>query len=234
MKRWFAAAATLALGTAAQPARAQFSAAALYELGAARADVGEDEGHPRFAYGLGLCGSYSLYPERTLGFAAGADVLVRGFGIDIPGRVQSGAGVFDQTDLVIDEWLALRISRILAGIYFEQRRIDRGTSLGVIGSPASAIGVLLEPWFTASGRTRARVSYARYSGGSLRLAGSDSEPALESGWSLRAWLRHQLTSRWGVQAEYSDVKLELEEVAPTLGFFDHRQSTLSVGAVVSF
>ena len=155
-------------------------------------------------------------------------------GIDVPGRVQSGAGVFDQTDLVIDEWLALRFSRILAGVYFEQRRIDRGTSLGVIGSPASGIGVLLEPWFTASGRTRARVSYARYSGGSLRLAGSDSGPPLETGWSLRAWLRHQFTSRWGLQAEYSDVKLELEEVAPTLGFFDHRQSTLSLGAVVSF
>lgn len=233
MRRSLEAALTLAVLTVAHPARAQFSASALYELGAARTDAGEDDGNVRLAYGLGLSGSYSLFPKRPLGLAVGGDVLVRGFGIEVPDRIQSSAGVFDQTDLVIDEWIALRTSRILAGMYFEQRRLDRSTPLGVIGFPASAVGFLLEPRLAASGRTRARFSYARFRGGRLRLAGSDAEPDLESGWSLRASLRHQLTSRWGLQAEYTDIRLKLEDIAPTFGFFDHRQSTLSFGAFVS-
>jgi hypothetical protein len=134
---------------------------------------------------------------------------------------------------VLDEWIALRISRIFAGVLFEQRRIDRGTTLGVIGFPASAVGVLLEPVFSASGRTRARFSYARFRGGRLRLAGSDVEPGVDSGWSLRASLRHQFSGRWGLQAEYTGTRLEIEDIAPTFGFFDHEQSTLSLGAFVS-
>jgi hypothetical protein len=224
---------TVAVVTAPHPALAQFSAAARYELGAATTDAGEDEGHAAAAYGIGLSGSYSVSPERPLGFAVGGDVLVRGFGIEIPGRVQRGAGVFDQSDLVLDEWIALRAGRILAGIYFEQRRLDRGPALGVIGFPASAVGVLLEPRFDASGRTRARLSYAWYHGGSFRLEGSEAEPGVDSGWSLRVSFDHRLTSRWGLRAEYTGVRLDLEDVAPTFGFFNHRQDTLSLGAFVS-
>jgi hypothetical protein len=233
MRRGLEAVLVVALLTVARPAQAQFSATALYELGAAWTDVGADEGSSAAAYGLGLSGSYSTFHEKALGLAVGGDVLVRGFGIDVPGRLQSGAGVFAQSDLVLDEWIALRIRRILAGVLFEQRRLDRGASLGVIGFPASAVGFLLEPVFTAGGRTRARFTYARYRGGRLRLAGSDVEPSLESGWSLRASLRHRFSGRWGLQAEYTDTRLEIQEIAPTFGFFHHRQSTLSLGTFVS-
>jgi hypothetical protein len=233
MRRSLEAALTVAVLTVPHPALAQFSAAARYELGAATTDAGEDEGNAAAAYGIGLGGSYSALPKRLLGFAVGADVLVRGFGIEIPGRLQRSAGVFDQSDLVLDEWIALRVSRVLAGIYFEQRRLDRGPALGVIGFPATAVGVLLEPRFDAGGRTRARFSYAWYRGGSFRLAGSEAEPRVDSGWSLRASFSHRLTSRWGLQAEYTGVRLDLEDVAPTFAFFNHRQSALSLGAFVS-
>ena len=233
MRRSLEAAMTVVVLTVPHPALAQFSAAARYELGVATTDAGEDDGNSVPAYGLGLSGSYSAFPKRLLGFAVGGDVLVRGFGIEIPGRVQSSAGVFDQSDLVLDEWIALRVSRVLAGVYFEQRRLDRGPALGVIGFPASAVGVLLEPRFNASGRTRARFSYAWYRQGRFRLAGSEAEPRVDSGWSLRVSLDHRLTSRWGLQAEYTGVRLDLEDVAPTFGFFNHRQSTLSLGAFVS-
>jgi hypothetical protein len=233
MRRGREAVLVVALLTVARSGQAQFSATALYELGAARTDVGADEGDAAPAYGLGLGVSHSLFPGAVFGLAIGGDVKVRGFGIEVPGRLESGPGVFAQSDLVLDEWIALRAGPILAGVLFEQRRIDRGTTLGVIGFPASAIGVLLEPVFTASGRTRARFSYTQYRKGRLRLAGSEVEPSLDSGWSLRASLRHQFSGRWGLQAEYTDTRLELEDIAPTLGFFDHRQRTLSLGAFVS-
>ena len=233
MKRGLEAVLAGALLTAAHPVQAQFSATALYELGAARTDVGADEGKAALAYGLGLSISHSLFPKGALGLAVGGDVLVRGFGIEVPGRIQSGPGVFAQSDLALDEWMALRAGPILAGVLFEQRRIDRGTTPGAVGFPASAIGFLLEPVFSASGRTRARFSYARFRGGRLRLAGSEVEPSLDSGSSLRASLRHQFSGRWGLQAEYTDTRLEFEDIAPTFGFFDHRQSTLSLGAFVS-
>jgi hypothetical protein len=233
MKRSLEAVLIVAVLTVARPVQAQFSATALYEVGAARTDVGEDDGNTAPAYGLGLSGSYSLSPEKALGLAFGGDVLVRGFGIEVPGRIDTGAGVFTQSDLVLDEWIALRAGPILAGVLFEQRRIDRGTSLGIIGFPASAIGGVLEPVFSASGRTRARFSYARFRGGRIRLVGSDVEPSVDSGWSLRASLRHQFSGRWGLQAEYTGTRLEIEDVAPTFGFFDHQQSTLSLGAFVS-
>jgi hypothetical protein len=233
MRRGLEAVWVVALLSVAPPVQAQFSATALYEVGAARTDVGADEGDAAPAYGLGLGVSHSMFPDRTLGLAVGGDVLVRGFGLEVPGRIQSGAGVFAQSDLVLDEWIALRVGPVLAGVLLEQRRLDRGTTLGVIGFPASAAGVLLEPVFGASGRTRARFSYARYRGGRLRLAGSDVEPSLDSGWSLRASLRHRFSGRWGLQAEYTDTRLEMQDTAPTFGFFDHRQSTLSLGAFVS-
>ncbi len=233
MRRSLDAVLIVALWTVAHPVQAQFSATALYELGAARTDVGADDGNAAPAYGLGLSGAYSLFPKKTLGLAVGGDALVRGFGIEVPDRIQSGAGVFAQSDLVLDEWIALRISRILAGVLFEQRRIDRGTTLGAIGFPASAVGFVLEPVLAANGRTRARFSYARFRGGRLRLAGSDVEPSVDSGWSFRASLRHQFSGRWGLQAEYTGTRLEIEDIAPTFGFFDHQQSTLSLGAFVS-
>lgn len=233
MRRCVEAVSLVTLLSVAHPVQAQFSATALYEVGAARTDVGADEGEAAPAYGLGLSLSYSPSPKKAIGLAVGGDVRLRGFGIDVPGRIESGAGVFAQSDLVLDEWVALRIRRILAGVLFEQRRIDRGTTLGVIGFPASAIGVLLEPVFTASGRTRARFSYARFRAGRLRLAGSDVEPSVDSGWSIRGSLRHQFGGRWGLQAEYTGTRLDIEEISPTLGFFDHEQSTLSLGAFVS-
>ena len=231
MRRSVNAALAVAVLTLAHPARAQFSAAALYEIGGARTDVGEEDGKARLAYGVGLGGSYSFLPNRSLGLAVGGDVLVRAFGIEVPGRVQRGAGVFAQSDLVLDEWVALRAGRILAGVYLEQRRVDRGTALGVLGSPVSGVGVLLEP--RLGERTRARLSYARFRGGRLQLAGSEAEPRVDGGWSLRASLRHRLTGRWGLQAEYTGTRLELQDAAPTFAFFDHRQSTFSLGAFVS-
>jgi hypothetical protein len=233
MRRSLEAVSMLALWTVARPVQAQFSATALYEIGAARTDVGADDGNAAPAYGLGLSGFHSMFPKKALGLAVGGDVLVRGFGIEVPGRIQSAAGVFAQSDLVLDEWIALRARPILAGVLFEQRRLDRSTTLGVIGFPASAVGVLVEPVFVTSGRTRARFSYARFRGGRIRLAGSDVEPSLDSGWSLRASLRHQFSGRWGLQAEYTRTRLEIQDISPTFGFFDHRQSTLSLGAFVS-
>lgn len=234
MRRLLEAALILALVGAAQPAWAQFAGAALYEIGTTTTDVGADEGHASFAYGLGLRGSYSFLGERPGRLAIGGDALVRGFGVDIPERAQESAGVFDQSDLVIDEWVAVRVGPLLAGVYLEQRRIERSTSLGTIGFPAAGVGFLVEPRLTASGRTRARFSYARFQGGRLRLAGTATEPELSSGRSLRVSLRQQLTERWGVHAEYADVRLEFEGVPPTLAFFDHRQSALSLGAFLSF
>lgn len=233
MRRSLEAAFIVGVVMVARPAQAQFSASALYEIGGARTDVGEDDGKTLPGYGIGLGGSYSPSPQKSLGLAVGGDVLVRAFGIEVADRIKSGAGVFAQSDLVLDEWIALRTRPVLIGAYFEQRRIDRGTALGVIGSPATAIGVLVEPRFSSSGRTRARVTYARFRGGRLRLAGSDVLPKVDSGWSLRASLRHRLTSRWGLQAEYTGTRLELEDVAPTFAFLSHRQSTFSVGAFVS-
>jgi hypothetical protein len=233
VRRSLEAAVVVAVLTVAHPARAQFAASALYEIGGARTGVGEDDGKTLPAYALGLGASYSLFPKKALGLAVGGDALVRGFGIEVADRVERSAGVFAQSDLVLDEWIAVRTSRILAGVYFEQRRLDRGTALGVIGSPASAIGGLLEARLAAGGRTRARFSYARYRAGRLRLAGSDVEPKVDSGWSLRASLRHRLTTRWGLQAEYTGTRLELEDVAPTFAFLAHRQSTFSLGAFVS-
>jgi hypothetical protein len=217
----------------ARAAEAQFSASALYEVGGARTDVGADDGKALLAYGVGLGASYSPSPDKSFGVAVGADALVRGFGIEVADRVKSSAGVFAQSDLVLDEWVALRTGWFLAGAYLEQRRVDRGTALGVLGSPVTGIGGLVEARLAGSGRTRARVSYARFRGGRLRLAGSDVLPKVDSGWSLRASLRHRLTGRWGLQAEYTGTRMELEDVAPTFEFLAHKQSTFSLGAFVS-
>src|SRR3972149_7260655 len=100
-----------------RPAEGQFSGAAVYELGRATTDVGEDQGNASLAYGFGVGGTYSLFPADRLGLVVGADLSVRGFGVDLPDRVEQGAGVFDQSDLILDQLVALRIRRILAGLY---------------------------------------------------------------------------------------------------------------------
>jgi len=217
-----------------RPAEGQFSGAAVYELGRATTDVGEDQGNASLAYGFGVGGTYSLFPADRLGLVVGADLSVRGFGVDLPDRVEQGAGVFDQSDLILDQLVALRIRRILAGLYLEQRRIDRGTALGTLGFPASAIGFVFDAKLGSNDRTSVRFSYARFQTGRLRLQGSPVEPEIDSGRSVRVSVRHRFSARWGFQGEYGDIEINLEEVAPTFTFFDHRQRTVSFGALLSF
>ena len=83
----------------------------------------------------------------------------------------------------------------------------------------------LDTWNAA--RRRNAKTYAKL------LEGSGVEPSVDSGWSLRASLRHQFNGRWGLQAEYTGTRLKVEDIAPTFGFFDHQQSTLSLGGFVS-
>ena len=215
-------------------AEGQFSGAAVYELGSATTDVGKDQGNASLAYGFGVGGTYSFFSADRFGLVVGADLLVRGFGVDLPDRVERGAGVFDQSDFILDELVALRVRRILAGLYLEQRRIDRGTALGALGFPASAIGFVLDAKLGSSDRTSVRFSYARFQTGRLRLQGSPVEPEIDSGRSVRVSVRHRFSSRWGLQGEYGDIEIKLEEVAPTFTFFDHRQRTVSLGALLSF
>jgi hypothetical protein len=218
----------------AQPAEAQFSGHAIYEIGSATTDVGEAQGTTGLAYGVGAGASYSFSATEGIGLVVGADLLVRAFGVSLPGAVERGAGVFDQSDLVVDEIVAVRLKRILAGLYLEQRRIDRGTALGTIGFPASGIGFLVDVPLGSTDRTGMRFSYASFGSGRLRLQGSTVEPEIDSGRSIRVSARHYFSSRWGVRGEYTDTELLLEDVAPTFTFFDHRQKMVTVGALLSF
>lgn len=217
-----------------QPAEAQFTGHAIYEVGSATTDVGEDGGNATFAYGFGAGATYSLLSSNRLGLVVGADILVRAFGVSLPERAERGAGAFDQSDLVVNELLALRVKRVLAGLYLEQRRIDRGTALGTIGFPASAVGFLADVPLGSDNRSGVRVSYARYRSGRLRLQGSMTEPEIESGRAVRVSGRYFFSSRWGFQVEYSDIELVFEDIPPTFIFFDHRQKTVSLGALLSF
>jgi len=217
-----------------QPAEAQFSGAAVYELGAATTDVGEDQGNASLAYGFGVGGTYSFFSANSIGLVVGADLLVRSFGVDLPDRIQRGAGVFDQTDLILDQLVALRFRRILAGLYLEQRRIDRGTALGTLGFPASAVGLVVDVPLGSGDRTGVRFSYAWFRSGRLRLQGSAIEPEVDSGRSVRVSARHYFSNRWGFQGEYADIELVLDPLAPTLTFFNHRQRTATFGALLSF
>lgn len=216
------------------PAEGQFSGAAVYELGIATTDVGEDQGNAGLAYGFGAGVTYSFFSANRLGLVVGADLLVRSFGVDLPDRIQRGAGVFDQTDLILDQLVALRVRRILAGLYLEQRRIDRGTALGTLGFPASGVGLVVDASLGGGDRSGVRFSYARFRSGRLRLQGSAIEPEIDSGRSFRVSVRHRFSSRWGFQGEYADIELLLEEIAPTFTFFDHRQKTITLGALLSF
>ena len=155
-----------------QPAEAQFSGAAVYELGFATTDVGEDQGNASLAYGFGAGVTYSFFSANSVGLVVGADLLVRSFGVDLPDRIQRDVGVFDQTDLIFDQLVALRFRRILAGLYLEQRRIDRGTALGTLGFPASAVGLVVDAPLGSGDRTGVRFSYAWFRSGRLRLQGS--------------------------------------------------------------
>lgn len=218
----------------AQPVEAQFTGHAIYAIDGAITDVGQDEGNATLAFSLGAGATHSFFSRNRVGLVVGADVLVRAFGLGIPGRAERSAGVFDQSDLVIDEIVAVRLRRVLAGLYLEQRRIDRGTSLGTIDFPASAIGFLVDFPLGNDDRSGVRVSYARYRSGSLRLQGSTVEPEIDSGRSIRVSGRYFFSDRWGLRVEYSDIKLVLGDIPPTFTFFDHRQTVASLGALLSF
>ncbi len=202
---------------------AQLEGAAVYEIGAAITDVGEDSGEPALTYGLGLGGSYRLFQDRSVGLVLCADLLVRGFGLDVPGRIEEGAGVFDQSDLRLDQFVAAGFQRLVVGAYFEQRRIDRGTPLGKIGFPATGIGLLVRARLDRQERIRMQFTWASFTSGELELQGVESRAPLDTGRSFRISVSAELASRWTVQEEYADARFDFESVSPTLGLFDHRQ-----------
>ncbi len=210
------------------PALAQLAGFALYEVGAATTDLGSEEGTSKLVYGFGAGASYGFMPEKDLGIVVGADLVVRGFGMEIPDRLE--VGVFDQTDVWIDEFVALRFRRVLAGVYFEQRRIGRDRA-GTIGVPASGVGLLVE--LSAGQRTTARVSYASFQSGHLRVDGVDAEPELTSGRSVRVSLTYRFTNRWSARGEYAYTSMEFESLPLTLSFFDHRQRSVMAGIVLA-
>jgi len=214
---------TLALG--------QFEGFALYEVGAATTDLGSEEGKSKLVYGFGTGASYGFLPKKDLGIVVGADLIVRGFGLEIPDRLDLDVAVFDQSDLWIDEFVALRFRRVIAGVYFEQRSIDRGRA-GTIGFPASGVGLLVE--VSGGRRTTARFSYASFPTGRLRVDGVATEPEMTSGRSVRLSLTYRFTSRWRARGEYAYTNMEFEPVSPTLSFFDHRQRSVTTGVVLAF
>jgi len=223
--------ALVTVGLAPSPAAAQFEGFALYEVGLATTDLGSEDGLTTMTYGVGAGGSYGLMDGGGLHLVVGGDIMVRGFGLEVPGRVEAGVGVFDQNDVRIDEFAALRRRPFTVGVYFEQRRIDRGRA-GTIGFPAAGIGVLAE--VGAGARTSVRFTYAGFPSGSLRVEGVAGEPALTSGRSVRFGLTHRLTPRWSLSGEFQDTRMDFEPVPPTLSFFDHRQTSVTAGAVLTF
>ena len=213
------------------PALGQFAGFALYEVGAATTDLGPEEGTAKLVYGFGAGASYRFMPEKDLGIVVGADLVVRGFGMEIPDRLELDVGVFNQTDVWIDEFVALRFRGVLAGVYFEQRRIGRDRA-GTIGSPTSGVGLLVE--LAAGQRTTARISYAGFHSGHLRVDGVAAEPELASGRSVRVSLTHRFTNRWSARGEYAYTNMEFESLPVTLSFFDHRQRSAAAGIVLGF
>ena len=213
------------------PALGQFAGFAVYEVGAATTDLGSEEGTSKLVYGFGAGASYGFMPEKDLGIVVGADLVVRGFGMEIPDRLELDVGVFNQTDVWIDEFVALRFRRVLAGVYFEQRRIGRDRA-GTIGVPASGVGLLVE--LSAGQRTTARISYASFQSGHLRVDGVDAEPELTSGRSVRVSLTYRFTNRWSARGEYAYTSMEFESLPLTLSFFDHRQRSVTAGIVLAF
>jgi len=227
---WVVAAIVLAATTS----WAQLAGGAVFEVGNATTDVGDDEGNGAPMYGLGGGAYYTFLSNRAIGFVLGADLLVRGFTIDLPGRVESGAGVFDQSDLYLEQYVAAKYRTFTGGLYFEQRRIDRSTPLGKVGFPVTGIGFIVRAAIDKRGRAEARFSYASFSTGELQLRGLDVRPKLDTGRSIRIAGHYQFTSRWRVRVEYADTTVEFEPIAPTFDFYDHRQSLVSVGLVLTF
>ena len=199
------------LFVAPTPALGQFAGFALYEVGAATTDLGSEEGTSKLVYGFGAGASYEFMPERDLGIVVGADLVVRGFGMEIPDRLELNVGVFNQTDLWIDEFVALRFQRVLAGVYFEQRHIGRDRA-GTIGFPASGVGLLVE--LQGGKRTTARISYASFQSGHLRVDGVAAEPELTSGRSVRVSLTYRFTNRWSARGEYAGCVATLASGGP--------------------
>ena len=188
-----------------QPSWAQASGRVVYEVGTFVTDAGSDEGSRRVGYGFDVEGSYGFFAGKRLGVVVGAEFRVRGFGVNIADRVELGVGVFDQSDLLMDQFVAVRLSRVLFGAYFEQRRIDRGTRLGTIGFPALGIGLIVQTPLARGDRSAAVVTYTDFRSGRLRLRGASTEPELTSGRSIRLILRHRFTDRWGVRGEASSL-----------------------------
>ena len=143
----------------AAPASAQLAGYALYDVGAATTELGSDKGRSKLVYGMGAGASYGVLSMGDLRFVVGADLLVRGFGLEVPARVDLDTGVFDQSDVWLDQYVAFRFRSVMAGVYFEQRSIDRGRA-GTIGLPASGVGLLAE--ISWGERVTARISHAGF------------------------------------------------------------------------
>jgi hypothetical protein len=228
----FAALLTCCLFFASHPALAQFRADALYEIGTSKTDLGPDEGQSMFGYGLGLSGSYSFRRESKVGLIAGADMLVRGFGLHLPGRLTEEVGVFQQADLSFDEFVALGFQSFAVGLYLEQRRIDRGTQAGEIGFPTSAAGFLARIR-AGEDRIEFQFSYAKALGGKLRVQGIAEEPEAETGRSIRMSVRYRFSGSFAVRGEYSDTEFTFDPETTLRSFFDHRQRAFHFGLVLT-
>jgi hypothetical protein len=224
----------LTLTIVARSATAQFRGEATYHIGVAATDIGEDEASGDLAYGMGVGASYGFWRDRSLGIVVGGEFAVRAFAVEIPGQGAKGAGVFDQSDLLLGEFVGLRFSLIVVGAYFEQRRIHRGAEFGTLGFPVRGVGFTVRAPLSSSGATAARFEYASLIDGQFQLRGIDVEPSLDSGRSFRITISHQIGPRFGVRAAYSDIRLELDRVLPTLSLFDHHQRAFFAGAVILF
>ena len=213
---------------------AQLSGGALFEIGSATSTVGDDKGDPAPMYGMGIGAAYTFWSQRAIGLVVGADLLVRGFAINLPGRFESDAGVFDQSDMSLDQYIAAKFGKFTGGVYFEQRRINRGTALGKIGFPVTGIGLIVRAAIDKGGRAEVRFSYASFTAGELQLQGLDAKSPLGTGRSIRIAVHYRFATRWRVRAEYADTTVEFEPIEPTFAFLDHRMSLASVGLVLTF
>ena len=210
-------------------ARAQLDSHGIYEVGVASTDLGSASGDPTLIYGVGAGATHGLGNVAGLPLVVGGDLVVRGFGLKIPDGVSLNVGVFEQTDVWLNEFLALRLGAFLAGVYLEHRHIDRSRA-GTIGAPTTGIGAIVE----AGDRTKLRLTYASTVNGRLRVDGVANEPDVSSGQSARLTLTHALTDRWSGRADLSYTNVVLESTLPTLSFFNHRQTSFTLGLAVGF
>ncbi len=210
-------------------ASAQFTSHGIYEVGVASTDLGPDSGRPTLVYGVGAGATYELRSNSAFPIVIGGDLVIRGFGLEIPDGVSLDVGVFDQTDVWLDEFVAVRLGRVVAGVYVEHRSVDRSRA-GTVGVPTTGVGAIVE----TGGRTRLRLTYASVVNGRLRLDGVANEPDVASGQSARLTLTHALTDRWSGRADVSYTNVEFESTLPTLSFFDHRQTSFTLGLAIGF